>query len=180
MKKVLGVFIAVCILFSMSACKDNPAVSETTTSSSQLPHQVADHAEPTIEWPEITENGVDESLLIENTDNETLTYVAAEIQTLVQEETEAERDNPELVLTEGWTRVFKSEHYANVIALGKNAMKPLYLILYESPSAGQYEYICAYALYELSGYDFTTSDGTLTWANSTEFLLLFNKAVLSE
>lgn len=52
-------------------------------------------------------------------------------------------------------------------------MKPLYLILYKSPNAGMYEYICAQALYELSGYEFE-------WENSKEFLEKFNEKVLTE
>lgn len=111
---------------------------------------------------------------------DTLEYVAAELQTLVEEETEAEKENPDIVLTEGWVRVFDSEHYANVLSLGNQAMKPLYWIIYKSSNAGQYEYICAYALYELSGYDFTDANGCLTWSNSKEFLSVFNERIISE
>lgn len=50
-------------------------------------------------------------------------------------------------------------------------MKPLYLIIYRSPYAGEYEYLCANILYELSGFDFE-------WANSKEFLEKFNQKVL--
>jgi hypothetical protein len=131
-----------------------------------------------IEWDEITEDGVDEDLLCENMDADTLEYVAAELQTLVEEEAEAEQENPVIVLTEGWVRVFKSEHYANVLGLGNQAMKPLYWIIYKSSNAGQYEYICAYALYEISGYDFTDENGCLTWSNSKEFLNVFNEQII--
>ena len=55
--------------------------------------------------------------------------------------------------------------------MGEAAMKPLYLILYKSQNAGLYEYICANALYELSGYDFE-------WANSKEFMENFNKKII--
>jgi hypothetical protein len=103
-----------------------------------------------IEWDEITEDGVDEQLLFKNMDTDTLEYVAAELQTLVEEEAEAEKENPDIILTEGWVRVFESEHYANVLSIGNQAMKPLYWIIYKSSNSGQYEYICAYALYEIS------------------------------
>ncbi len=90
-------------------------------------------------------------------------YIAGELQALVREEEEEERKNPEIIFTEGWVRVFDSEHYSKVLDMGPAAMKPLYWIIYKSPNAGMYEYICANALYELSGFDFSAEDGTLTW-----------------
>ena len=89
---------------------------------------------------------------------------------MVKEEKD-EREHPEIVITEGWTRVFKSERYQKVLNMGSSAMKPLYLILHKSPNAGMYEYICAKALYELSGYDFY-------WVNSRKFLEEFNKKII--
>ena len=90
------------------------------------------------------------------------------------------RENPEIVITEGWTRVFDSQQYNKVLNMGESAMKPLYWIIYKSPNAGMYEYICATALYALSGYDFTNEDGSLTWVNSKEFLDRFNEKILSD
>ena len=124
-----------------------------------------------VTWEEITPDGVNEELLIKNVDEELLTQIATELQTLVKEEKEEERENPEIVITEGWTRVFKSERYKKVLNMRESAMKPLYLILYKSPNAGMYEYICANALYELSGYDFE-------WSNSKEFMENFNKKII--
>lgn len=124
-----------------------------------------------VTWEEITENGVNEELLFKNVDEELLTQIATELQTLVNEEAEEERKNPEIVITEGWTRVFKSERYKKVLNMGKPAMKPLYLIIYKSPYAGEYEYLCARILYELSGFEFE-------WANSREFLEKFNDKIL--
>lgn len=122
-------------------------------------------------WEEITAEGVNEELLLKNVDTKLLTQIAAELQTLVDEEKEEERKNPEIVITEGWTRVFKSQRYKKVLSMGNKAMKPLYLIIYKSPNAGMYEYICANILYELSGFQFE-------WANSKEFLEKFNKHIL--
>ena len=133
-----------------------------------------------LDWPEITDEGVDEALFLEHLDIETLEAVASELQTLVDEEVEAERENPELVITEGWVRVFESDRYKKVLGMGEAAMKPLYWIIYKSPEAGMYEYICAAALAELSGYSFENDDGTLTWTNSKEFLERFDEKVLEE
>lgn len=126
-----------------------------------------------ITWEEITSNGVNEELLLKNVDKELLTQIATELQNLVEEEIEKEREKPEIVITEGFPRVFKSERYKKVLDMGNSAMKPLYLILYKSPNAGMYEYICAIALYELSEYDFE-------WSNAKEFLEKFNEKKLAE
>lgn len=126
-----------------------------------------------IEWNEISKNGVDEELLLKNLDTNILETIATELQALVDEEAEEERKNPEIVITEGWVRVFDSERYKKVLNIGSPAMKPLYLIIYKSPNAGMYEYICAKALYELSGYDFE-------WTNSKEFLEKFNEQIIQD
>ena len=133
-----------------------------------------------VDWSAITFDGVNEELFAEKMNIENLEYVARELQTLVEEEYEDERSNPEILLTQGWTRVFSNEHYKNVIAMGDSAMMPLYWIIYKSSESGLYEYICANALYELSGYDFSNADGTLKWATSKELLKLFDEMVVSE
>lgn len=135
-----------------------------------------------LDWPEITENGVDEELFLKNMDVEVLETVAAEFQALVEEEAREEEENPEIVLTEGWVRVFQSERYQKVLDMGEPAMKPLYWIIYKSPSAGMYEYLCAEALYQLSGYDFTgeKGSGARTWTNSKELVERFNEQMLAD
>lgn len=125
-----------------------------------------------ITWDEITIDGVNEELLFENIDIEVLNQIGTEFQSLVEEETEAEQENPEIVVTEGWGRVFKSERYKRVLDLGNIAMKPLYFILYKSSNAGAYEYLCARALYELSGFNFD-------WINSRDFFKKFNEQILN-
>ena len=132
------------------------------------------------DWSAITFDGVNGELFAEKMNTENLEYVARELQTLVEEEYEDERSNPEILLTQGWTRVFRNEHYKNVIAMGDSAMMPLYWIIYKSSESGLYEYICANALYELSGYDFSNADGTLKWTTSKELLELFDEMVVSE
>lgn len=125
-----------------------------------------------ITWEEITANGVNEELLIKNVDKDILTEVSTELQALVAEAYEEERENPEILITEGWARVFNYERFKKVIDIGKPAMKPLYLIIYKSPNRGEYEYLCAYALYKISGYDFE-------WATTDEFMIKFNEYVVN-
>lgn len=134
---------------------------------------ISDESDSNVEitWDEITEDGVNEELLFENTDMELLTQIASELQALMEEAAEEERENPEIVITEGWARIFEYERYKKVLNMGSPAMKPLYLILYKSPNADEYEYLCARILYELSGFDFY-------WTNSRDFIDGFNEKIL--
>ena len=190
-KKLIIIGMSILIMLLVSACGnkvtdnlsddiDNPTQSEQTTKDNTETKTENKKDSEALAWPEITENGVNEQLFMENMDIKLLETIAGEIQGIVKEEAEAERENPNLVLEEGWVRVFQTERYKNVLNIGEDAMKPLYWIIYKSPNAGMYEYICATALYEISGYDFTNEDGTLTWQTSREFLECFNKKILSE
>lgn len=151
------------VLKSHQTTNDN--VLANTSSAPETEHS----SETT--WPEITADGVNEELLLQNVDQVLLEQIAYELQTLVQEAAEEERQDPEIVIREGWTRVWQYERYQKVLSIGIPAMKPLYLIIYKSPYASEYEYLCANILYELSGFDFE-------WTNSKEFLEKFNQAVL--
>lgn len=126
---------------------------------------------PKITWEEITANGVNEELLIQNIDIDVLNEIGNELQTLVNEAYEEERANPEIIVTEGWARILEYERFKKVVDIGDSAMKPLYLIIYKSQNRGVYEYLCAYALYKISGYDFF-------WSTTDEFMEKFNEEVL--
>ena len=185
---LLGLLLVICL----SSCGQSKTeemdhvelTSESNVNELEIPDDRVDteisSETSQITWDEITENGVNEEALWKNVDQDILEYVAAELQTLVAEEEKAECENQELVLVEGWVRVFESERYHNVVNLGEKAMKPLYWIIYKSPNAGMYEYICASAFYEISGYDFTKENGELTWSTSKEFIEVFNEQILSE
>ena len=181
---VIGFFL---FLITLTSCnyKDVRDISVDTTQQVEETKTQHIESQETIEtdflsWLEITEDGVNEELFLENSDAEILEAIATELQALVEEEAEAERANPEILITEGWTRVFVSQQYNKVLNMGEAAMKPLYWMIYKSPNVGMYEYICANALYELSGYDFTNEDGSLTWNNSKEFLDRFNEKILND
>lgn len=164
------------IIFTGNIQESEPAKIEDVLKIQLLDDEIKEE----VKWDEITANGIDENIFLENLNKDDLKYIATELQTLVQEESEAERTNPEIVLAEGWVRVFNSERYKNVINMGSSAMKPLYWIIYKSENAGMYEYICATALSELYGFDSTNEDGTLTWSNSKDFLEQFNKKILED
>ncbi len=148
--------------FNVENISPNPV--DTVNQEQDLDHQI-------VTWEEITADGVNEELLLKNVDEELLTEIATELQTLIEEAGEEERKNPEIVITEGWARVWEYERYKKVLNIGSPAMKPLYLILYKSPNAGEYEYLCARILYELSGFDFE-------WTNSRDFLEGFNQKII--
>ena len=133
-----------------------------------------------IEWNEITENGIDEDLLLENIDKKLLQEIASNLQSIIEEESKEEKENPELVLAEGWTRIFEKEGYKKVINMGKPAIKPLYYILYKSPNNGQYEYLCAKALQTISEMAFDEENGTQGWSTAKEYLDLFTKEIIKK
>lgn len=182
MKKYF-VLISCFLLFAavfLSAChngmmEDSPLPAEHHEGQAQAAEKTE-----TLDWPEITEHGVEEERFLKNLDTDVLEAIAAELQALVDESVKEEQENPEIVLSEGFVRVFNSEHYHRILEMGSAAMKPLYWIIYKSPNAGLYEYICAMALDELSGYDFSQEDGLLSWTNSKEFLEKFDEKILSE
>ncbi len=125
-------------------------------------------------WDEVNENGVDEDLLINNTDKETLMHIAEQLQKLCDEIDEKGNREKDYWLTGQWySDVTDSEQYRNVVSSGKKAMKPLFLIIYKSESSGLYEWICSKALEEISGYDFSKENDSNGWSDSKEFLKLF-------
>lgn len=141
------IIIVICLVMALSliGCRSNTVSENADSKAKQINITVSENVSK-VSWDEITEDGIDEEKLIENIDAEILNTIGKELQLLVDEEAEAERANPEIVITEGWTRVFKSERYKKILELGQSAMKPLYLIIYKSENAGEYEYICASAL----------------------------------
>lgn len=132
-------------------------------------------------WDEVTENGVDEELLLKNIDEKTLTFVAQQFQDICKKIGEKEKKDKFYWLKGEWYHdVMDSKQYHNVILLGNKAMKPLFLIIYKSPIAGLYEWICSKALTEISGFDFSNENNGAGWGNSKEFLEMFIDRVLEQ
>lgn len=134
-----------------------------------------------IVWDEVTENGVDEELLLKNIDEKTLTFIAQQFQDICKKIGEKEKKDKFYWLKGEWYHdVMDSKQYHNVILLGNKAMKPLFLIIYKSPIAGLYEWICSKALTEISGFDFSNENNGAGWGNSKEFLEMFIDRVLEQ
>ncbi len=182
---ILGIVLINILLIVLTGCSNNSKNIITENDNNNVTNNqdeiIENVDESKIEWNEITQNGVDEELLLKNMDIDVLKSVAANLQSAMDEELKEERENPEIVITEGWARIFNKEQYKKVISIGKPAMKPLYWILYKSENNGEYEYICAMALQEISGITFENEqDDSIGWVTAKEYLDLFTKKVISQ
>lgn len=129
-----------------------------------------------IEWNEITEDGVNEKLLFQNVNTKDLEKIATLLQSLSVEITQKEKEDINFYLSAEWYKyTLDSKQFNEVINMGNDAIKPLYLIIYKSPNQGSYEYICAMALSKLVNFD----DITDSWSTSKEFLEKFSQKVIN-
>ncbi len=199
--------LVICIIFLFSSCKNQKDFSnnnnkiktekqvstkkeEKLESNEEKVDRNEDKTEPSEEkvdrnedvvWDEVTENGVDEELLLKNIDEKTLTFIAQQFQDICKKIGEKEKKDKFYWLKGEWYHdVMDSKQYHNVILLGNKAMKPLFLIIYKSPIAGLYEWICSKALTEISGFDFSNENNGAGWGNSKEFLEMFIDRVLEQ
>lgn len=194
MKSAIAMLLLIISILTLSACHsgtpdvsesgaDVPEISTEPSAESSQTDSVAEPSalqNPDIAWDEITADGVNEDLLIDNVDTAILEAIASEFQSLCEEIAAREEADQEYVLRGGWIQdIPVSPQYLAVVARGDTAMKPLYMIIYKSENQGLYEYICALALEELSGFDLVNDDGE-KWATSKEFLSMFDQAVIKE
>lgn len=135
------------------------------------------NSEENIEWDEITEKGVNEKLLLQNVNTKDLEKISTLLQSLSAEIAQKEKEDINFYLSAGWYKyTLDSQQFNEVINMGKDAIKPLYLIIYKSPNQGSYEYICAMALSKLVNFN----DVIDSWSTSKEFLEMFNQKVISD
>lgn len=173
MKRMSLLLITGLMAIMLSGCKWNNTISKDTSTEATSP--IETDTSYIVDWSDITVSGLDENAFIQKLDTELLQDVAAKLQSLVDEELAEEDENPGIILSEGFVRVFKKELYLEVIDMGDKAEMPLYYILYKSPNNEMYEYICAVALSELTGLDFMNESGDYyDWASGKEYLELFN------
>ena len=131
-----------------------------------------------INWNEIINGNVDEELLLNNIDEDILKDIAKNLQEMIEEEQKEERENPNIVINEGWVRVFNKDQYKSVLQMGNVAIKPLFYILYKSENNGLYEYVCAKALEDITGIgNEVNDDGTKRWTTAKEYLEIFIEEV---
>lgn len=135
------------------------------------------NSEENIEWDEITAKGVNEELLFQNVNTKDLEKISTLLQSLSAEIAQKEKEDINFYLSAGWYKyTLDSQQFNEVINMGKDAIKPLYLIIYKSPNQGSYEYICAMALSKLVNFNYVID----SWSTSKEFLEMFNQKVISD
>lgn len=188
-------FMLLCLLLTASACGRTDDVRQeggTAAKPEEVEAAQTDETETQafadgegpgeITWEEIGEDGaVNEALLFANTDEEMLVYVARQLQDLCAEiDRKGERDRTYWLTGQWYSDAMGSEQYANVVHLGEKAVKPLFLIIYKSESAGMYEWVCSKALDEISGLDFSEENNGAGWRDSKEFLEMFIRRIVEQ
>lgn len=194
-RRIVLLFLVLCLLLTVSACGRTDDVWQeggTAEKAEEVEAAQTDETEAQafadgegpgeITWDETGEDGtVDEVLLIENTDTETLTYVAQQLQDLCSEIGEkGEKDKTYWLTGQWYSDATGSEQYANVVSLGEKAEKPLFLIIWKSENAGMYEWVCSRALDEISGLDFSEENNGAGWRDSKEFLEMFIRRIAEQ
>lgn len=160
---------------------DREQTSKEYEKAAQPTEKNHEQQEKNIEWKEISEDGINEDLFFQNIDIEVLKDIALEFQALTDKIILMQMENPDSVLEGKWIDdIIESEQYNKVISMGETAAKPLYWIIYKSPSEGLYEYICALALEKISGYDFDEDGDGVKWSTSKEFLYYLNIKILNQ
>ena len=171
---IIGIVVAFKLIKNDIAKGENFKFNVDNNSSTNDNNTV--NNEENIGWDEITEEGVDEELLFQNVNIKDLEKISTLLQSLSAEIAQKEKEDINFYLSAGWYKyTLDSKQFNEVINMGKDAIKPLYLIIYKSPNQGSYEYICAMALSKLVNFD----DVTDSWSTSKEFLEKFNQKVIS-
>lgn len=178
--------VIVCFAMFLSACNNlntssNNKDETKTENHNSISFEKNSEEQEEVVWIEVNKNGVNEDLLIKNIDEETLTYIAQQLQDVCKEIDEKGQKDKNYWLTGQWyDDVMNSKQYNNVVSLGKKAIKPLFLIIYKSEKAGMYEWVCSKALTEISGFDFSGENDGAGWRNSKEFLELFIAKIIEQ
>ena len=169
----IGIFVAYKVIENIVTNGEN--FNLNVENASPTPINPVNNGE-NIEWNEITKDGVNEELLFQNVDKNNLEKIAKLLQSLSVEIAQKEKEDINFYLSAGWYQyTLDSRQFNEVINMGKDAIKPLYLIIYKSPDQGSYEYICTMALSKLVNFD----DVTDSWSTSKEFLEKFNQKIIS-
>lgn len=191
MKRMIVILTGILLLATVAACSnktkstsdsfqensDNEKLTKNAETSENDAHHIAINSDTyNTDWSDISNGQLNEESFIQKLDEDILKEVATELQSLVDEEISEEKENPDIIITEGYTRVFSKEQYLNVLAMGEKAEMSLYYILYKSENNSIYEHICATALSELTGLKFVNESGDyLDWSTGKEYLELFNQ-----
>lgn len=173
---IIGIVAAYKLIEKCVANRENFKFNVENISSSPVNTVNNEKSKENIERDEITEEGVNEELLFQNVNTKDLEKIATLLQSLSGEIAKKEKEDINFYLSAEWYKyTLNSQQFNEVINMGNDAIKPLYLIIYKSSNQGSYEYICAMALSKLVNFD----DVTDSWSTSKEFLEKFNQKVIS-
>lgn len=173
---VIGIFVAYKVIENSVTNRENFKFKVENISSTPINTVNNEKSKENIEWDEITEEGVNEELLFQNVNTKDLEKIATLLQSLSEEIAQKEKEDINFYLSAGWYKyTLDSQQFNEVINMGNDAIKPLYLIIYKSHNQGSYEYICAMALSKLVDFE----DVKDSWSTSKEFLEKFNQKVIS-
>ena len=171
---IIGIVVVFKLIANEVAKKEN---FKLNVNNSDINDNNVVNSEENIEWDEITAKGVNEELLLQNVNTKDLEKISTLLQSLSAEIAKKKKEDINFYLSAGWYKyTLDSQQFNEVINMGKDAIKPLYLIIYKSPNQGSYEYICAMALSKLVNFN----DVIDSWSTSKEFLEMFNQKVISD
>ncbi len=194
MKKLIAIFLLIGNIFLITACnfsserveqnENELSVSNGAEQSKENFHGESAESEEitdtivTDSWEHVTLDGItDEKAFLDGTTEEIRNIVSDNLQQLCDKIAKEEQNDPNFISEGKWFEYFvTSEEYQTVLELEESALNPLYFIIYKSENQGLYEYICSYAIYEISGLK--DSDNDITWSTSKEFLDLFTEKII--
>lgn len=195
-KKIIAVILLIGNIFLLTACnftskdiEQNEDVQTGSNSTEQLKENnfhgesvETDGKLDTIEtdsWEYVVLDGItDEEAFLYDTTEEIRNIVSSKLQQLCDKITKEEQNDPNFYIEGKWFKYFiASEEYQTILELKDSALKPLYFIIYKSENQGIYEYICSYAMYEISGLK-DLADDDIIWSTSKQFLDLFTEKIV--
>lgn len=107
----------------------------------------------------------------------TLNDINTNMNSLMTEIETQMRTDPKVAMMASPIKIIKeSQSYKNIVALGLQAIKPLYDKLYDSRDAGLYEYILSLAIEEITQEEFIYN-ANYGWKNSLEFRMAYETKV---
>ncbi len=187
MKKLIAIFLLIGNIFLITACsfsnENDLSGSNGAEQSKENSHDESSESEEITDiiidsWEYVTFDGItDEKAFLDGTTEEIRNIVSDNLQQLCDKIAKEEQNDPNFISEGKWFEYFvTSEEYQTVLELEESALNPLYFIIYKSENQGLYEYICSYAIYEISGLK--DSDNDITWSTSKEFLDLFTEKII--
>lgn len=167
---ILLVVLLGVVVYNSRQSVENTDVKESNRETNDNYHsgmEKKEAYEESVQWEEITESGVNETVLEKNLDANILAIIEQSLQAILA------KNSGENALSGSLDWIFESNEYNEIIKLGDKAQKPLFWLIYKTDDSGMSEYICARALSEISGIGTPGENRGLEWSNSKEYVEYF-------